>query len=224
MAKLKKHKLSKKVHIREKKKKRLSKEMLITILIAGVMILSVFGIMFSSYSDQQQKETYGDYDFSSTADGWMTKLDDQKLYFTYSPSQLDALNVSSLVLSRLEAPVIIITFDPNSEQIDQIEAARLKLAQDLTIHFNKALMYGVTDENDLYNLTKYTCANATARIPIIELRAVDETKIPESELNQTQEVGTNIHLEGSCVVIASRERDWLGITERLIYGMFGIIE
>jgi hypothetical protein len=101
MVKIRKHKLSKKVRERQEKKKVISKEIIITIIIAGVMILSVFGIMFSSYNDQTQKETYNGLDFFNTVEGWMTKIDGQKVYFSYAPSQLETLEVSPQVISLL---------------------------------------------------------------------------------------------------------------------------
>jgi hypothetical protein len=63
--------------------------------------------------------------------------------------------------------------------------------------------------------------NSTARVPVIVLRPVDENKIPEGDVPET---GTKIYLEDTCIIIASRERDWQPVAERLVYGMFGIIE
>jgi len=223
MAKLRKHKLSKDIN-RQEKKKRFSKEIIITIIIASVMILSVFGIMFSSYNAQELKEEYKGYEFNKVGDSWVTLINDEKVYFSYSPSQLEGLEASSNVFDALQSPVIVVTFNPNSEQIEQIEGARLKLAQDFTLNFNKAIIYGITEENKAYNMTKYTCANSTIRLPVIELRAVDEKIIPEGNETGVEETGTKIYLEGDCVVIAARERDWLPASERLLYGMFGIIE
>ncbi|MBU0461764.1 MAG: hypothetical protein KJ574_04220 [Nanoarchaeota archaeon] len=223
MVKIKRHNLSKEVYIKKKRKKGPSKELVLTLIIGGVMILSTFGIMFSSYNSRQEKETYNDFEFVETSDGWMTQVNDEKVYFDYSPSQLGLLNVSPQVISALESPVVIISFNPISDQIEEIEAARLKLAEYFTINMDKAIIYGITEYSDVYNLTVYTCANSTARVPIIELRPVDENKIPEGE-SKTEETGTKIYLEGTCVVIAARERDWLAASERLVYGMFGIIK
>lgn len=222
MARITKHKPSKGLKRNERKvKKGIRKEIWMTILIAGVMVLSVFGIIFSSYRGQQKEDTYNGYKFVSTQQGWMTHIDDQKVYFNYAPTQLEDLNVSPAVFSLLDSPVIVITFDPLSEQIDEVEAARLTLAQSFTIQMGKAIIYGVTQESSEYNLSEYHCANATSTLPVIELRSVDESGIPEGD---NIEKGTSIYSEGACVIVASRQRDWMAASERLIYGMLNIIE
>ena len=160
MSRIKKHKLSKQVLKEEKKSRGLSKEAWITIFIAGIMILSVFGILFSSFNSQGAKQEYNGHDFVATDYGWSTKVNKQQVYFTYHPKDLEIINLDQEVLDLLDAPVYIVLFDPDSEYIESIDSARLQLAQISTSVLQKGIISATTNESEVYNLTVLSCENA----------------------------------------------------------------
>jgi hypothetical protein len=205
MVRIRKHKLSKSVKIRQEKKK-FKKEFIITGILAGVMILSVFGIMFGSFGSQSQKQTYNEFSFKSTNQGWLLD-EDKEMYFDYLPDQLETVVVSEEVKNLFGAPIFTIVFNPNSESIEQIEKTRLKLAQHLMPE--KAILYSITEENELYSLPLMTCENSTQEFPVILIQEANFTEISNQD---------------SCIIINARPMEIQAAAERLVYSWLGIIK
>ena len=68
---------------------------------------------------------------------------------------------------------------------------------------------GFTEENK-FDFPIITCDDATESIPVIYFRGANQTAIYE---------------EANCIIAeAKREADFLRIKDRLIFGVFGVIE
>ncbi|MFH1669698.1 MAG: hypothetical protein ABIA62_07265, partial [Candidatus Woesearchaeota archaeon] len=88
MSRIKRHKIRTLRHNKQKNE-RMSKQAIITILLGGLMILSVFGIMFSGYNSGETSDEYDGHDFKRTQLGWYTEINDQRVEFTYLPQDLE---------------------------------------------------------------------------------------------------------------------------------------
>jgi hypothetical protein len=209
MSRIKRHKLKKSVVREAPKKKGLSKKAILTFIIGGVMILSVFGIMFSSYNSGIEEVEYGDYEFQRTNTGWKTDIDGKKAEFSYLPSDIEEFNMSTEVVDKiLDSKVVYITFDPNATIIEEFELMRFELGTSLTQLFGIYSMAGVAKESEEYTLPLVSCENATAELPVISLTEANET---------------NALVDGDCVIIEVNEYSAAALKDRLLYAMLGII-
>lgn len=209
MSRITKHRLKKSVERRAPKKSFMSKKMLWTLIIGGLMIASVFGIMFSSYNSAREELTYGDYEFVSMQDGWATEVNGRMYKFDYLPSDVEELNISKDVSERLKSlKVVYITFNPNSDIVQQMELMRFELGRSFADMFGIYAMAGITEENELYNQTLITCENATVSTPVIQ--------IVEANV-------TNAYVGGNCIVLEPNEYSAIALKDWVLYSMLGII-
>jgi hypothetical protein len=209
MSRIKRHKLKKSVVREAPKKKGLSKKAILTFIIGGVMILSVFGIMFSSYNSGIEEVEYGDYEFQRTNTGWKTDIDGKKAEFSYLPSDIEEFNMSTEVVDKiLDSKVVYITFDPNTTIIEEFELMRFELGMSLTQLFGIYSMAGVAKESEEYTLPLVSCVNAPAELPVISLTEANET---------------NALVDGDCIILEVNEYSAAALKDRLLYAMLGII-
>ena len=209
MSRITKHKLKKSVERRTPKKSIMSKKMLWTLIIGGLMVASVFGIMFSSYNSAREEMTFGDYEFVQTRTGWATEINGRMHEFSYLPSDVEELNISEDVSERLkDLKVVYITFNPNSDMVQQMELMRFELGRAFAEIFGIYSMPGITEENEQYNQTLITCENATVSTPVIN--------IVEANL-------TNAYVGGNCIVLEPNEYSAMALKDWVLYSMLGII-
>ncbi len=210
MSRVKRRKPRKADRHKEPEKKRMSKQMIMTIIIGGLMILSVFGIMFSSFNSGSEQKEYGDYRFQRVQTGWTADIGGKRAEFTFHPSDLEDLNMSDEVIDRLKVSrVVYVTFDPESEGVGEFELARFGLSQALAGLFDIYVMPGVSTPHEDYDQPLVDCSNATAMVPVVSFVGSNRTAA---------------YLEGDCVVLEADEYSAPVIKDRLLYGMLGIIE
>ncbi|MFC1741781.1 hypothetical protein ACFL3V_04570 [Nanoarchaeota archaeon] len=212
MSRVKRHSIKKKAEKPVPKKEPfMTKKMLWTFIIGGLMVASVFGIMFSSFNSGQEENTYGDYTFSRTKFGWATEIDGKQAEFDYLPQDVEELNVSAEVIQKLvDSRVLYITFDPNSKIVDKFELMRYRFSGALGDSFGKYVMPGVTNHTEAYaGQPLVDCGNATAATPVIHVTEGNETVVV---------------LDGDCITIEAYEFAVGAVKDRLLYGMFGILE
>jgi hypothetical protein len=210
MSRIKRHQLRKSGQHTAPKKKKMSKQMIWTIIIGGLMVASVFGIMFSSYNSGSEQEIYGDYTFKRTGSGWATEIAGQKVEFAYLPQDLEELTIDQGVVETLAASkVVYITFDPNSTNVQKLELMRFELGNAFMQLFDMYAMPGITQESELYNQPIVDCSNATAVLPVVSIVETNET---------------TARVEGGCVLLETEEYAALALKDRILYGMLGIIE
>ena len=209
MSKIKRHKVKAKMLYQTKKKKRISKELIWTLILAGLMIASVFGIMFSGYADGGEKEAYGDYEFIRTNQGWKLVFEDRQFVFQYHPSDIDELVIDPSISDKIRgASVLYITFDPTSKAVEALEVTRFGISMFLTdIQIYPQL--GVTKEDENYNQPIVDCYNATNMVPVLKLVETNVTKV---------------HVEGDCIIIEADKYDLQPMVDRLSYAILGVIE
>jgi hypothetical protein len=210
MSRITKHRVKKSLRGRAPpKKKRISKQMIWTIIIGGLMVASVFGIMFSSYNDPGEENTFGDYTFERTNLGWVTEINGNRVVFDYLPSDVEEINISKQAVDVLAgAKVMYITFNPNSENIQALELMRFEMLGAFEQMFGMYSLVGITEENQAYQQPIVDCGNATAMLPVIHI----------IESNQT-----SVQLDNSCVVLEVEDYSASALKDRLLYGMLGII-
>ncbi|MBN1543842.1 hypothetical protein JW898_00090 [Candidatus Woesearchaeota archaeon] len=210
MSRIRKHRLKKALIRQEQPKKKMSKQMLMTMIIGGLMVLSVFGIMFSSYNSGNEKVTYGDHIFKQTSKGWTTEIGGRKAEFSYLPGDIEGLEISKEITDRLKSSkVVYITFNPNTKSVQNFELMRFELGNAMSQLGGVYAMAGVSEENEKYTQPLVDCRNATATLPVISITEGNETRA---------------YLDGECIVLESDEYASGVLKDRVLYAMLGIIE
>ena len=189
----------------EEQPKKKSKKTLYTVIIAGIMILSVIGFTATQSSSQTVK--YGSYTFKLEGQKWTAKINNQKFSFYYLPSELSYINSTNIYnLGYIKS--VYLTFNPNQKYLQVIDLIRFELAENM---FNLEIypVQAVILNNSLYNLPIITCLNATQFVPVIEFRESEYTEI----INQN-----------NCIILNSAsESDFIKLKDLLLYKILGVI-
>jgi hypothetical protein len=186
----------------EKRKKRA-----MGIFIVVIMTMSVLGYMFGK--DSTEQSDYNDFKFYQSGNKWATKIDDNEYVFNFFPSQVENINVSSDIISRLDDSLQIdMTSDVDSEYKEAIALAEFELSGYLFYNEQYARL-GFTELNE-YEKPKITCLDSTFSVPVILFEKSNETII---------------YSEGNCIIAnAKSESDIVAIKDRLLYGLIGVMD
>lgn len=221
MAKVKKHKIRKHMTHNVEKTSWWTKQKVWTVILAGLMIFSVFGIILSGGGETREKLDYGNYSFKQIVVNkeyqWTTEIDDNTYTFDYHPSDVEGLDLPQDVIDALTGiKSAYITFDPNIKNLkmlEQLELVKYKMQQTLFKEYSIYLSPGILTENDNYVQPIVTCENATAYVPVFKFVESDNTSV-YLDRNYTQ---------GACIVVESTERSALAVKDRILYSLAGII-
>jgi hypothetical protein len=187
----------------------MSKQMLMTLVIGGLMILSIFGIIFSGYNSGREKARYNGYEFKQTSNGWSTKIGEKDIQFSYLPESLKEIEVGNSVTELISnSRVMYVTFNPNSKKVQALELMRFEFGNSLSNLFGTFVMNGVTEKNAKYSQPIVDCVNATAMMPVVKLVESNETKA---------------RVEENCAILEVDEYSAIALEERIIYEMLGIL-
>ena len=101
------------------------------------------------------------------------------------------------------------TYDQDNKFAEDVALAQHNTGTVLNEFFNIYLSQGMTAENE-YNLPVITCSDATPYIPVIYFRIANQT---------------SIYLENNCIIAEGKNGlEFLKIKDRILYGLFDIIE
>ena len=184
---------------------------LISLFIVIIMVLSAAGFMID-YAFKEKLE-YNGFKFENTEQGFVTKLNGNKIAFNYYPTQLESINISSEAMNDIKsAKMIGVSYDPNSYLVETMAQLQYYLDTSLPELFGIFVQKGLTDSAG-YEMAELACANATAASPVIVFLETGE--------NETSEFS----YKNSCLTFkASNEQELVMQTERLVYGMAGIMK
>lgn len=164
------------------RKKLFHKKVWVSLFIAAIMILSVFGFMMSYQTGQTGgTEEYNGHKLVQTQQGLMTKVNGKEAYFDYYPASLEQLNMSDAIKTELKnSKSFWVTYDPDSDFAQAMAEIQFDMEQNL---FDVAEIYvarGLTNAKE-YALPEITCANATATMPVIYLKKGEKTQIESTD-------------------------------------------
>ena len=193
---------------RELKKQRRNKIWMGALTII-IMVGGGLGIFANNISPSSSDLPYGDYAFNKEQNYWATELNGHKLYFAYHPFEVEMYNLSKDSVDLLRnSQAIIISNDPNSQFRDQIARVKFNFAESIGKMIGKQTINAFSVET-AYAVPVLNCDNASVEIPVIMFEE-GETEIVE---------------DGNCIHLYSRsEADYTKLTDRLLYGVTGIIE
>jgi len=161
-------------------------KVLVSLFIAGIMILSTLGVILDYQSGGSNKMEYNGYKFEQMYDGIQTKINGQKFILTYFPEQLEHINVSAEAKQMLKnMQVFAITYDTESEYKESFAEQQFNLAEKLAI-IDKYVISGVTNNTGMEQIPVITCSNATNVMPVILFQ---------------EGITTNMTLKNNCLTI-----------------------
>jgi len=194
---------------KEKKPSLFSKKNLVGIFIVAIMVLSGIGYIWTG--NEGSELSYNGHDFLLQGNKFYTQISGSYAEFDFHPSDLEYLNTSPEVMDYLRnVRMLYITFDPDSNFVQGFELARLRLQTDLPEHMNIFPVTGVTKNSSVYsNFPIVTCDNSTTFTPVLYFTEGNATAIIPDE---------------TCIILQVRDRyDITAVTDRLLYGIYGVI-
>lgn len=161
-------------------------KVLVSLFIAGIMILSTLGVILDYQTGSNNKMEYNGYKFEQMYDGIQTKINGQKFILTYFPEQLEHINISTEAKQMLKnLQVFAITYDTESEYKESFAEQQYNLAEKLAI-IDKYVIPGVANNTGVEQIPVITCRNATNAMPVILFK---------------EGLTTNMTLKNSCLTI-----------------------
>jgi hypothetical protein len=189
------------------RKKENNKKIWMSILIAALMIFSVFGVILGSQTNELK---YGKFKFTPANNYYLTKIDGKEIAFYTLPPESSSINMSSAITNKIkEAYFVVLLFDPSSgaDNLPLIEVARFDLSQSVA---GKSFFSALTNESaDYAALPVMSCANATLQTPILFFNISNTPGIVDVD---------------NCIYINARGNDIIRLRDRILYSYYGIIK
>ncbi len=161
-------------------------KVLVSIFIAGIMILSTLGVMLDYQTGSSNKMEYNGYKFEQMYDGVQTKINGQRFLLTYFPEQLEHINISTEAKQMLKnMQVFAITYDTKSEYKESFAEQQFNLAEKLAL-IEKYAISGVLNNTGMEQIPAITCKNATNAMPVLLLQ---------------EGITTNMTLKNNCLAV-----------------------
>jgi hypothetical protein len=194
-----------KISRREAKKMKRNR-MLIGAITIFVMLGGGLGIFASNIGLNENSVPYNDLVFEMTQNGWMFKIDKERVFFPYHPLEIENINVEDNLISKIEnTNNIYLSFNPNSEYAEYISSAQYYLSENLALN-GKNVFHGFNIE------TAYD-------VPIIECNSeVDGLVIIFEEGEENK-----IFFDECLIVNSNTDQGFLMGSTRLVMGLMNII-
>ena len=176
------------------------------LFIVVLMIMSVFGVMLYGQNDTASSVSESGYDFIAREEQglqvWQTEIAGDTASFLYLPSQTESVS-AEFNRATLHEPLLILAFDPTQQDLEIIDYARARFAEDLQQN-TQSSGTAVTVESSAYDIPLLNCSEDSA----VVFRYGNQTSISQ---------------DGSCVVVQGEDpRSFLVALERLRYIYYGV--
>lgn len=194
-------------------KKLFSKKNIMGMIIVFLMVFSILGIWQGS---QDSLPKYHGFKVTQNDNKYAIKTDKGIVSgYTY-PAYLEAISLDTTLpayISVFYSPALVVLFEPTDKALPSIEVLRMELAQELPL-LAKTVSYGVTQASETY---PYPVVNCSSTTPVIFLRT--------STTTSTTLGTTHMYGQENCLVLEARNKEELvGLKDRLVYTLFGIME
>lgn len=174
----------------------------VAIFIAFIMVTSVLGFIFGS---DDETMSYGKHVFYKKNLKWVIRTDSGELGFDYFPAEIEHISLDENAKTAIiNSKMVYVTYEPNQTNAGELGFAQFDISQKLFL-LDVYAGSGMTAENE-YDIPIVTCKNATQFVPVILLKQGGENEI---------------RMEGGCIILDGNP---LMLKDRLLYGIFGIIE
>jgi hypothetical protein len=193
-----------------------TKKILIGAFLAFLMVSSIFAVVLSGlhnpFSGQSNGQTleYNNIKFQLKNDQWTAEIRNSERSFFFHPQDLEFTNVDTKIKEAIiQTPDIFLVFNPNSTQIQFIDAARFEITQVLLLDFGKNVHHSVTSNTTLYDFPVLECESNPNQLYITFIQGNQS----ETDIND------------NCISIeTSNPVEYLQYTEKIIYQLLDVIQ
>tara|TARA_Y100000310_G_scaffold118295_1_gene117155 strand:+ start:3843 stop:4424 length:582 start_codon:yes stop_codon:yes gene_type:complete len=178
--------------------------------IGFIMISSVFGVMFYGFTNPEEKLNYKGTVFTRINNGFTTEINKKQVPFSYFPTEVENINIDQEAITRIKNTAEVdMTYDPDNAYSQQIALIQYNIEPILADFFNIYIRKGFTTNNS-YNIPIIDCSQSTSKVPVLYFKESNTTRV---------------YIENDCIIAeAGKGNEFLKISDRILYGIFGIIE
>ncbi|HLD42519.1 MAG TPA: hypothetical protein VJB08_00855 [Candidatus Nanoarchaeia archaeon] len=182
---------------------------LMVFLLAGIMISSVFGVIFFGFGGSNGDSLqYNGFEFVRVSGGYQLQTERTTITFSHFPSELsyEVQNGTDDILQGQKQ--FLYTSDFHDRLNQTIALVHYNLAPLFQEEFGVSLIPAYT--SNVSGFPAADCRNATAILPVILTKSADISRIS---------------LNDSCIVLEAAEpEDLISLHELILYRMLGVIE
>jgi hypothetical protein len=194
----------------EQRKKRTN--IIITIIVAFLMVASIFAFVITDLGQQGNELTYNKYTFQTVNNIYRTKINGNYMDFQYFPADLERINITQDIVNRLmNAKGMIIVFNPNEsvDNLQYIDFARLDMSNQLSTPIG----FAITKPSSLYSgLPVLGCQNSTTELPFIMINISSSSDF----------ILDNAY--PNCIIMNAELKDIVALKDRLVYRLLGVMQ
>jgi hypothetical protein len=182
---------------------------LVTAFIVFSMVISIFAIVVDNQS--QSIPDYNKHSFRFTDNGYKTKINKTYIEFYYYPSDLEEINLSSEIISKIKnSQGIGFVFDPEDNITDNLLYIDV-MRYDLETQLDKPVYFGISSNSTKYALSVVNCSSAADYLPIIII-------------NTSADTGFHVSDNPNCIILNARLKNLLAAKDRLVYAYYGVMQ
>jgi len=198
------------------KKNKSDKKKWTVIIVSAFIVFSMVISIFAIIIDNQNSGTlsYNKHSFIMTDTGFKTKISGKYMDFYYYPSDIERINISSDIISKIQqSQGIAFVFDPFDNVTDNLQYIDV-VRYEAQSQFDKPVYFGITANSSNYALPIVDCGNATSAFPFI---MIDTS-------NNAQGATFSISKDNpNCIIMNARLKDLLAAKDRLVYTYYDIM-
>ncbi len=203
--------MAKRRNVRKKKKNHGGA--ILAAFIIFIMVGSGIGFVMIGNPSPGDDGTYDEHSFyrDQTGNYWVTEHQGRILRFHNLPSMVEDLQLEQEPVRDIGgAGNIMITFNPDDENIQFIESIRMELEDEFQVNLGKQVVAGITTNSTLYqNFPVIDCGDADANNIVIKMKSSDDEEMI---------------YEGNCLELrGSSGHSFYRLKDRLIYSLTGIM-
>ncbi len=189
-------------------KKKLSKAFWLGAFVIFIMVMSVMG--YIENKDNSEVRKYNDFTFSGGNGKWTTKIEGKAYTFSYHPTDIEKIPLDAAIVSRISGTkMIYTTYDPDSRYAEDMALSQFVIGNNLW-DYSRTYSQPAFSNSSSYNMPVADCRNATLYVPVIRL---------------VEGKNMSITMKDNCIILeGSSSTDFLAMTERLLYGLMGVIK
>ena len=181
--------------------------MLVGGCIAFIMVTSVFIVTLDYIFAPNTSLKYNGFPIRVINQQFLVNVQGKDYTFSVYPSDLEYIEVPLHAKELLNAEVLTVTYDPQSDQPESLGEAQFYLEDQLK---EVRIIDRAVLNNTGLALEQKSCANATLGQPVIELREGNESRIA---------------VENECIIVTAIDNpDLARLTERVVYQVLGVMK
>lgn len=181
-----------------------------SVIIAGLMILSVIGFVLVDTGSSDYKHKFGDYTFYRTQQGWRSKINGQDLFFNFLPDSVSQIPLDEITKTVLTStPIIAVSYDPNDHSAQSMGQLQYYLEQLLNPLGKVFVQRGLINATAYPALSEISCHNASKSMPVIVFEHQNLTQVISDDFCIRAQVASG--------------QDLFMITDRILYVILGVL-